>query len=217
MKKTLTHRYPKHYVPVDYNELRRVIFGQAVRLKLSLPVYIYWLEVDDLLQEGLAAAWKTERGHDKRSNCFGLCVNAARFKMINVVRAINPGLSRRKELRPHDFLLDNPTDIEELLAEHRTTSDAYTYLRGKELSQFVQRLPRRERIIVNYAILGYNQKDVAEDLDVTEPRITQLVRRNVEPHVRAYLEHDTEEAYGEEVTRSRRKPRVSTCEEYAHA
>lgn len=154
--------------------------------------YVYGLsggpaqEAEDLTAETYARAWKT-RYH------FNGNKQAALGWLLRIARNLAIDLSRRRKVRD----VGEDVDIELLLdPKHTPEADVLLHEQIKILWQMLNRLSEdvREMLVLRY-MLGWQVKQIAEYLEMTENNVSVTIRRAIKSLQRDWVgsqENDNE-------------------------
>ena len=138
--------------------------------------YVYGLsggpaqEAEDLTAETYTRAWKTRRHFNGNKQ-------AALGWLLRIARNLAIDLSRRRKI--HN--VDEDVDVELLLdPKHTPEADVILHEQIKTLWQMLNRLPEdvREILVLRY-MLGWQVKQIADYLEMTENNVSVTIRRAI--------------------------------------
>jgi RNA polymerase sigma factor (sigma-70 family) len=144
--------------------------------RLNLP-----MELDDLISVGMAKTWQLLSRRDYEDKDLGLVVTKAKWAMRDYLRWIRPGKKRNpvKVLSLDDIMSDtgrrmrfqpicrDPSPLEQL----EMVEDARRH------QARIGGLSKRDAVIVAQLMRGHKQCEIARDLGVSQPRVSQILKR----------------------------------------
>jgi RNA polymerase sigma-70 factor (ECF subfamily) len=134
-------------------------------------------EVEDLTAETFYRAWNARTRFDGSEQ-------AALGWLLTIARHLVIDASRRQKVRHYEQFVADPDDWQDLLPINHTDNPEYLTIRREQMSivlNLLSTLPteRRELLVLRY-ILGWQVKEIASHMNLSENTTSVYIRRAVE-------------------------------------